>query len=457
MIFVFIGPTIAPHEAAMELNARFLPPVAQGDVYRAALRQPKAIGIIDGYFDRMPAVWHKEILWALAQGIRVFGSASMGALRAAELTVFGMEGVGQIFEAFRDGTLEDDDEVAVIHGPPESGYVCASEAMINIRTTLQQACLERIISPTTRETLTNFAKGLLYPDRSYEAIIEHAKSVGVPEPEVQALRTWLPQGRVDQKRQDALAMLRRMRECLDSEPPPQTVSFSFAHTQAWDRLQQSAGELNIPGEDHEAGVLVDAILDEYRLERLDVGIAPALDAALAKYLANVLAQRERFIPDAESLKDTILAFRRRHQLFESWELDRWLEKQRLDRDHFLGLMQEVTRLQWVRSRAEGDLVGTLFDDLRLTGEYARLRDRADKKERMLATHGLEEPELARPDLSLSELVEWYFREQLGQPTPADIAVCAGQAGFADEDELKRALLREHCYFVLKAAEHECTT
>jgi hypothetical protein len=57
--------------------------VAQGDVYRAALRAPRAIGIIDGYFERMPSVWHKEILWAMSRGIHVFGSASMGALELA--------------------------------------------------------------------------------------------------------------------------------------------------------------------------------------------------------------------------------------------------------------------------------------------------------------------------------------------------------------------------------------
>ena len=45
----------------------------------------------------------------------------MGALRAAELHAFGMRGVGRIFEAFRDGELEDDDEVAVVHGPAEPG------------------------------------------------------------------------------------------------------------------------------------------------------------------------------------------------------------------------------------------------------------------------------------------------------------------------------------------------
>jgi hypothetical protein len=74
----------------------------------------------------------------LAAGIPVYGAASMGALRAAELAQFGMVGVGRIFEAYRDGVLEpfdepfeDDDEVAVLHGPPELGHRAMSEALVN--------------------------------------------------------------------------------------------------------------------------------------------------------------------------------------------------------------------------------------------------------------------------------------------------------------------------------------
>src|SRR5439155_25574779 len=101
-VYVFTGPTISAAEAARELQAMYLPPAAEGDVYRVARKRPQAIGIIDGYFQSTPPVRHKEILWAMSRGIHVFGSASMGALRAAELASFGMEGVGTIFEFYRD-------------------------------------------------------------------------------------------------------------------------------------------------------------------------------------------------------------------------------------------------------------------------------------------------------------------------------------------------------------------
>lgn len=42
-------------------------------------------------------VWHKESLWAMAQGIYVCGIASIGVLRTAKLCNFGMKGIGRIF------------------------------------------------------------------------------------------------------------------------------------------------------------------------------------------------------------------------------------------------------------------------------------------------------------------------------------------------------------------------
>ena len=91
--YIFIGPTIRPAELQDEVQACFLPPVSQGDVLGLLRLKPDVIGIVDGYFERIPAVWHKEILQALEQGVYVVGAASMGALRAAELGPFGMAGV----------------------------------------------------------------------------------------------------------------------------------------------------------------------------------------------------------------------------------------------------------------------------------------------------------------------------------------------------------------------------
>ena len=74
--YIFVGPTLAaPEVVALLPTARVLPPASVGDVLALARRRGvKRIAIIDGYFERMAAVWHKEILVALERGIEVYGA-----------------------------------------------------------------------------------------------------------------------------------------------------------------------------------------------------------------------------------------------------------------------------------------------------------------------------------------------------------------------------------------------
>ncbi|HEY1260005.1 MAG TPA: YcaO-like family protein [Stellaceae bacterium] len=204
---IFAGPSLPPRARPADPRLDWRPPARQGDVYRAALERPAIIGLIDGYFEIVPSVWHKEILWAMAEGIHVYGAASTGALRAAELAAFGMKGVGKIFEAFRDGTLEDDDEVAILHGPSELGYPTLTEAMVNIRATLEKAVAQRVIEWDMAGRLRETGKALFYKERTYAAILRSAAERGLPEPPLSALSAWLLHGRVDAKSADALAML----------------------------------------------------------------------------------------------------------------------------------------------------------------------------------------------------------------------------------------------------------
>lgn len=233
---VFCGPTISPDDSRHLLDAEYLPPASQGDVLRAARTKPWAIGIIDGYFHSVPSVWHKEILWAMANGVHVYGASSMGALRAAELESFGMVGVGAVFEAFRSGSLEDDDEVAVVHGPPQTGYFMGSDALVNIRATLASAASQGVISEETRASLTNAAKGLFYPDRRYERVLVDGRAAGVSDMECERMRAWLPGGRVDVKRSDAIALLKRIASDAARSSAPKRVSFHFHETLLWAQL-----------------------------------------------------------------------------------------------------------------------------------------------------------------------------------------------------------------------------
>jgi hypothetical protein len=242
---IFAGPSLPPRlRPTGELLIEWRPPVRQGELYRAALARPAAIGIVDGYFEVVPTVWHKEILWAMAQGIHVFGAASIGALRAVELDVFGMRGIGHIYDAFRDGVLEDDDEVAVLHGPEELGYPPLTEAMVNIRATLAEAVRRGVLAPELAARLTDIAKALFYKKRTHDAVFEAAAASGLAAVALRDLASWLPAGRIDQKRRDAEALLDAIRAHIATNPPPLRVSYTLAETVAWRAARQDAGTID---------------------------------------------------------------------------------------------------------------------------------------------------------------------------------------------------------------------
>lgn len=205
-IVVFLGPSLPLGEARRLLAARYLPPVRSGDIFRLRRLRPRAIAVIDGLFETIGAVWHKEILFALEDGIPVFGASSMGALRAAELDAFGMIGHGAIFEAYRDGVYTDDDEVALLHGPAEYGYPPKSEAMVNVRATVAAALRGRAISSEEGEGLIRAAKAVFYQDRTMAAVIDLAWGAG-SDAGGRFQRFLDEGGYVDQKRDDARSLL----------------------------------------------------------------------------------------------------------------------------------------------------------------------------------------------------------------------------------------------------------
>lgn len=213
---IFLGPTLPVSVARQVLDATFLPPVEQGDVLRALKHRPDAIGIIDGYFQRVPAVWHKEILTAIAEGVHVAGAASMGALRAAELADFGMVGIGGIFAKFHSGEYTDDDEVAVAHASAEQGYRALSEAMVNIREYCETAVQAGIIGAAEAQRVVEVAKALHFTQRHWETVLSNAIAEGLNANAAQDLKSFRSQNPQGAKERDAIALLNHI-AALDAQ------------------------------------------------------------------------------------------------------------------------------------------------------------------------------------------------------------------------------------------------
>jgi hypothetical protein len=444
-VYIFTGPTVSAEDGAAELDAIYLPPAAQGDVYRASLDRPRAIGIIDGYFERIPSVWHKEILWAMSQGIHVFGASSMGALRAAELEPFGMEGVGAVFEAFRRGELEDDDEVAVAHASAEDGYKVMSEAMVNIRATHRAAAAAGVITDELRAALDRLAKELFYADRAYPAILRRGAEGGLPADQLDALRAWLPRGKVNQKRLDALEMLRVLRARLAAGLESKRAGFVFEYTDAWDQVRRGTGRLRLAANDRDS-VHSEALVEELRVSG---ALRRAKLGALVRALSLDEARRQGLSVTTDLLQATANAFRVERGHFDPVDTERWMAEQGLDLDAFTRLLADEVQVRRIEVLLDQDVLRQLPDHLRVTGEYAALVTRAKDKRDLLASRGLEDPSLEDAGIAADDLLRWYFEERLGAARPDDVETWARSAGFSDADELRRAVLREHCFLRIK--------
>ena len=395
------------------------------------------IGIVDGYFHQAPSVWHKEILWAMAEGVHVVGSASMGALRAAELHAFGMQGVGDVFEAFRDGTLEDDDEVAVVHGPAELGFVAASEAMVNIRRTLDAANADAIIGAVTRQALQDAAKRLFYPHRTYPEILEQGAAAGLPKDELDAFAGWLETGRVDVKRSDALDMLCCMNQMIAHDSEPNSVDYSFEHTTMWD-----VATLAIDAEGHQNAPPSEASINGWLIDeiRLSAGLDGSGDAALLRLLALDEADRQGLSVDEEERRRAFNAFRLERNLQRGADLRAWLAAHDLDRAGLERLIEGNLLLGKVTEHLHKGIASTAIDVFRLGENYERLYARAKAKQRALEVVG-DNPELTDVSVALT----WFFEEKLGAPPPEDIDTYARRRGFKDGADFERAVFRDYCY------------
>jgi hypothetical protein len=253
-IVVFLGPSLSIDQARRTLPARYLGPARCGDVLRARRLSPRAIAIVDGVFARTAAIWHKEILLALEDGISVLGASSMGALRAAELAPFGMVGIGRIFEAYRDGLYTDDDEVALLHGPADSAYREMSEAMVNIRSTVAHAVSSGVIRPESGERVIRCAKDTFYQVRSLGAAIESAWRGDAHAEEASRFRRFIENGGyVNQKRLDALELLAYLRDSKTQPavvPPVHRTSFILKLHYKTTCRPFDAPDIDLPPDEH---------------------------------------------------------------------------------------------------------------------------------------------------------------------------------------------------------------
>ena len=427
---VFLGPSLPLDVARTLCDADYRPPAQMGDVYRAACEKPRAIALIDGLFERVPAVWHKEILHALHQGIPVYGGASMGALRAAELDAFGMIGIGRVYRDFAQGVLTDDDEVAVAHGGAEDGYRATSVAMVSLRAGLAAAADQQLLAAAEAATLLEASKARAYPERSWEALLADAGRILDPS-RCADLRGWLAQTRPDCKRDDAIAVLQQL-AASRTAPPPVLPPFEFEHTVYWDAVETYCGQHGAAAD----GARFERIRNHVRIFEADR--EPVVDRALLLFLAGQEMRRSKL--SAPDDRGALAAFRKRRGLASAAALADWMARQDLSRSDCLDLARLEAGIAIVRDRHIASVDRFLPTQLKLEGRYAELATQVARKWQAIgdAAHGA----LNEQDVDAFETVLAWYQQRHGRITET-LEEHASQLGVGSLHQWREEIFAEY--------------
>ena len=234
-----------------------------------------------------------------------------------------MKGVGRIFEDFRDGRLEDDDEVAVLHAPAELGFEPLSEPMVSIRATVDKAAETGVLTDELPSVLVGIAKALPYRNRTWDTIAKTAEDNGVGVQQLRQFQDWLVAGRVDAKREDAVAMLKAMASAIEAGEPARPVTYEFEWTDVWNSLTERVGT-----EGMVAGDSVQFVLDELRLD--EAHFRQLRQRAALRQLALDEARRQRASIDRSELVDEMSRHRTRNRWTRRQDLTAWLDSNQID-------------------------------------------------------------------------------------------------------------------------------
>lgn len=290
-VAVFLGPSCSEPEARRYLpDADYYPPAARGSFYNIINDGYDTIVLIDGLFYGQFSVWHKEIMFALDSGIGVIGASSMGALRAAELIGTGIVGVGEIFAWYRDGIIDGDDEVSLLHEGREDGFTPLTIPLVNLRWNLRRAVEHGVIDDAQSQAVIESAKRFCFVERTIDHILDPLAGHAY----VAALKLWLEREAQDLKKLDAIqALILAAQQTARPKATPVLRDYEMIH-------------LNVG-------------IEYFRAERLTSIRAKAhgRETPLSAYLAGVEV-------DAPRYQDLVRA-RRYHRLIVGWARELWLE------------------------------------------------------------------------------------------------------------------------------------
>jgi hypothetical protein len=429
-VLVYVGPSLDADQVLERIpEAIVRPPANQSDLISDVLAlEPTHVLLIDGNFASSLSVWQKEIVYALQiPGVRaIYGAASMGALRAADLSEFGMIGSGRIFRWYDEGVITDESEVSVMYYPrPDGSYVTTTIPLVNVRAALDAAVDAEAIEPEYAGKVFEFARSVPWQERTTQLIARLGEG----------LMGWID--RHDQKKIDALELVCTFQE-LKPRPvfataKPENLSLYFSAQFERDR-QVSVNGTPIALQHLDAFIMLH-----------DVDYAQKLMDANNRKCALLLADMYRVTVNQADFDAQWARFCARLSLTTAEMHQDWMRQNNINLKEFCRLMLEDARmhklhraLNVVHSLRRN--TQRLFDYLRTSDSYAYWAGEAACQEERIRRRGEESISLDLENnphqLMLSHL------QRTGLSIAGSLESYAAECGFGTLPELVVALERD---------------
>lgn len=414
-VLVYVGPSVDKDKARSILpEAIFLPPIRHADlVSHIPQYMPTHVLILDGCFNESLPPWHKEISWAILKGIKVYGAASMGALRASELADYGMIGCGKIFEWYYEGVIDADDEVAVIyHVTPKGQYVCETTALVDYRAGLLDAVESGILSEEEAKEKFEIEQSKHYTCR------------------------FASQFSVQQKEADAIQLLTEFRDLVpltDNRPTLDFITPLFRGMLDRERRVEFKGaQITLQNLDS----YISLHSPSHHQIRWD-----AQNRMLALILADVLQVKA----SAEEIEEEWVNFCARHHL-TTWDsfLD-WLKANLLSKENFDVITIQNARIRklqkaHVTSSMFGRQTSTILDYLRSHNQLQFFVDDCADTERRIVDHDNSESVSMDLSITLEQLLVDHF-DATGLEISGSLTDFVRDTGIGNLEELRVVLSR----------------
>jgi hypothetical protein len=434
-VLIFTGPSL-DHETIREVlpEAIILPPARQGDVISNLMEyEPSHVLLLEGLFHSSLSVWHKELAWSmLIPGVKgVYGAASMGALRAADLADYGMIGSGKIFHWFYEGVTFDESEVSALYVEgPGGSFKSYTVPMVNVRGALLKGLEENLLSAEEAQEIFTHAAAIHWTERTERTLAEYPILLEILKGH-------------NQKAIDALELLYTFRDLkpVEGYTPITEEALSLLFSAQFERDRTVfVGARAVKLQDLEAFVMLhDQEYEEH--------LAAADDRVLALLLADIY----RISVTVAEIDDEWRRFSVRMGMRSLAEHDQWMRENHVNGKELARLIGDEVRLRKLRKALmtrSGPRRRTqrLLDYLKLTKRYRYWSNAAARHEEQISSVGGEETlyfgqtdvslllseHAKKAGLTITLSLEDYVRE-MGFGTVRELMVALARDKLADAD------------------------